>query len=62
MLFDHCFVPVWTILKLAMVEAVSMQYIGIPSIYLAKIFIRVALRQTASLLADYCRTLFLDMI
>jgi hypothetical protein len=42
----------WTVIKQAMVNAISLQYKGIPPINLAKILIGVTLRQEVTLLAD----------
>ena len=45
---------------LAMVDAEPLQYIGIPSVNFSQVFVGVALRQKATLLAKYRGALFLD--
>jgi hypothetical protein len=52
----------WTIIKLAMVDTMSLQYIGISSVTLAKILITVTLRKGVPLLADYCRAFVPDIV
>jgi hypothetical protein len=51
-----------TVVNLAVVYAMSLPNIRPPPVDLFKIFISVTLRKKVTLLADYCRTFFLDIV
>jgi len=52
----------WATFYSTVIDTVSLQIIRIPSVNTAQILVPVALQQQATLLADYCRAFFLDIV